>query len=96
MFFSALRLDSYGAGKQPAVFDEPSTIMLEQIRTIDKNRVSGSLGKISLKEMMNVDKVLISLYICSGQHLYFISILKRLHVDSNCQHVLRYIQVSAS
>ena len=32
--------------------------MLEQLRTIDKDRVLGYLGKISPKEMLNVDKAL--------------------------------------
>lgn len=45
--------------KENATFDEPSTIMLEQLRTIDKNRVLGYLGKIPPKEMLNVDKALI-------------------------------------
>ena len=44
--------------KENAAFDEPSTIMLEQLRTIDKNRVLGYLGKIPQKEMLNVDKAL--------------------------------------
>lgn len=44
--------------KENAAFAEPSTIMLEQLRTIDKNRVLGYLGKISPKEMLNVDKAL--------------------------------------
>ena len=44
--------------KENAAFDEPSTIMLEQLRTIDKNRVLGYLGKIPSKEMLNVDKAL--------------------------------------
>ena len=44
--------------KENAAFDEPSTIMLEQLRTIDKNRVLGYLGKIPPKEMLNVDKAL--------------------------------------
>ena len=41
-----------------SAFDEPSTIMLEQLRTIDKNRVLGYLGKIAPKEMLSVDKAL--------------------------------------
>lgn len=44
--------------KENAAFAEPSTIMLEQLRTIDKNRVLGYLGKIPPKEMLNVDKAL--------------------------------------
>ena len=44
--------------KENAAFDEPSTIMLEQLRTIDKNRVLGYVGKIPPKEMLNVDKAL--------------------------------------
>lgn len=41
-----------------AAFDEPSVIMLEQIRTIDKERVVGYLGKITAKDMLGVDRAL--------------------------------------
>lgn len=44
--------------EENTAFDELSMIMLEQLRTIDKDRVLGYLGKISLKEMLNVDKAL--------------------------------------
>ena len=44
--------------KENPAFTEPSVIMLEQLRTIDKNRVLGYLGKIPPKEMLNVDKAL--------------------------------------
>ena len=37
---------------------DPMLSMLEQLRTIDKDRVLGYLGKISTKEMLNVDKAL--------------------------------------
>ena len=37
---------------------DPMLSMLEQLRTIDKDRVLGYLGKISPKEMLNVDKAL--------------------------------------
>ena len=41
-----------------AAFDVPSTIMLEQLRTIDKSRVLGYLGKIAPREMVNIDRAL--------------------------------------
>ena len=33
--------------------------MLEQLRTIDKNRVIGYLGKITAKDMLGVDQALV-------------------------------------
>lgn len=52
------KFPAHYAVKDNSAFEEPSTIMLEQIRTIDKKRVLGYLGKIDAKEMMGVDKVL--------------------------------------
>ena len=52
------KFPAHYAVKDNSAFEEPSTIMLEQIRTIDKKRVLGYLGKIDVKEMMGVDKVL--------------------------------------
>lgn len=45
--------------KENPAFTEPSMIMLEQLRTIDKNRVIGYLGKIAAKDMVGVDRALI-------------------------------------
>lgn len=33
--------------------------MLEQLRTIDKNRVIGYLGKITAKDMLGIDQALV-------------------------------------
>lgn len=52
------KFPAHYAVRDNSAFEEPSTIMLEQIRTIDKKRVLGYLGKIDAKEMMGVDKVL--------------------------------------
>lgn len=41
-------------------FTEPSVVMLEQIRTIDKSRVERYLGKITRSEMYGIDKALLS------------------------------------
>ena len=46
--------------KENPAFTEPSMIMLEQLRTIDKNRVIGYLGKIAAKDMVGVDRALIA------------------------------------
>lgn len=53
------KFPAHYAVKDNSAFEEPSTIMLEQIRTIDKKRVLGYLGKIDAKEMIGVDKVLL-------------------------------------
>ena len=45
--------------KNPA-FTEPSVVMLEQLRTIDKSRISSYLGKATQKEMQDMDKALIT------------------------------------
>ena len=39
-------------------FSEPSVVMLEQIRTIDKNRILRYMGKISLQDMIGVENTL--------------------------------------
>ena len=41
-------------------FSEPSVVMLEQIRTIDKKRIEGYLGKATRSEMLGIDKALIA------------------------------------
>ena len=40
-------------------FGEPSIVMLEQIRTIDKERVQSYLGKIAPKDMLGIDRALL-------------------------------------
>ena len=37
----------------------PSLVLLEQLRTIDKNRVIGYLGKITAKDMLGIDQALV-------------------------------------
>ena len=39
-------------------FTEPSVVMVEQIRTIDKSRIGSYLGKASSSEMKGIDKAL--------------------------------------
>lgn len=41
-------------------FSEPSVVMLEQIRTIDKKRIEGYLGKATKSEMLGIDKALLA------------------------------------
>lgn len=41
-----------------SALDEMSIVLLEQIRTIDKSRVRGFLGKATRKEMADIDKAL--------------------------------------
>lgn len=41
-------------------FSEPSVVMLEQIRTIDKQRIEGYLGKATKSEMLGIDKALLA------------------------------------
>lgn len=38
---------------------EPSIVLLEQIRTIDKKRIKSYLGKTTKKELLGIDKALI-------------------------------------
>ena len=39
--------------------DEPSVVLLEQLRTIDKRRVREYLGRTSKREMLAIDKALV-------------------------------------
>ena len=41
-------------------FSEPSVVMLEQIRTIDKMRIEGYLGTATQSEMLGIDKALLA------------------------------------
>ena len=43
--------------KNPA-FHEPSIVMLEQIRTIDKQRIDSYLGKVTSNEMHQIERAL--------------------------------------
>ncbi len=45
--------------KNNEAFSEPSVILLEQIRTIDKKRIKSYLGKTTKKEMLGIDKALL-------------------------------------
>ncbi len=49
----------YLIGSNPA-FSEPSVVMLEQIRTIDKQRIASYLGKATKNEMQGIDKALLT------------------------------------
>lgn len=40
-------------------FTEPSIVLLEQIRTIDKKRIKSYLGKTTEKELLGIDKALL-------------------------------------
>lgn len=40
-------------------FAEPSIVLLEQIRTIDKKRIKSYLGKTTEKELLGIDKALL-------------------------------------
>ena len=40
-------------------FAEPSIVLLEQIRTIDKTRIKSYLGKTTEKELLGIDKALV-------------------------------------
>lgn len=46
--------------RENSAFTGPSMIMLEQIRTIDKDRVIGYLGKVSRKDMTGIDHALMT------------------------------------
>ena len=46
--------------KNNPAFSEPSVVMLEQIRTIDKQRIEGYLGKATKSEMLGIDKALLA------------------------------------
>ncbi len=45
--------------KENPALDEPSVVLLEQLRTIDKRRVREYLGRTSKREMLAIDKALI-------------------------------------
>ena len=50
-------------------FSEPSIVMLEQIRTIDKCRIEGYLGKASQREMKEIGNALmISMALAEEKH----------------------------
>ncbi len=49
----------YLIGSNPA-FSEPSVVMLEQIRTIDKQRIASYLGKATKNEMQGIDQALLT------------------------------------
>lgn len=40
-------------------FDETSVVLLEQVRTIDKQRIKSYLGKTTQREMLGIDKALL-------------------------------------
>ena len=46
--------------KNNPAFVEPSVVMLEQIRTIDKSRIECYLGRASQSEMAGIDKALLA------------------------------------
>lgn len=45
--------------KENPALDEPSVVLLEQLRTIDKRRVREYLGRTSKGEMLAIDKALV-------------------------------------
>ena len=45
--------------KENPALDEPSVVLLEQLRTIDKRRVREYLGRTSKREMLGIDKALV-------------------------------------
>lgn len=45
--------------KENPALDEPSVVLLEQLRTIDKRRVREYLGRTSKREMFAIDKALV-------------------------------------
>lgn len=46
--------------RENPAFTEPSVIMLEQIRTIDKDRVIGYLGRVPQRDMTGIDRALMT------------------------------------
>ncbi len=46
--------------KSNPAFAEPSVVMLEKIRTIDKSRIERYLGRASQSEMTGIDKALLT------------------------------------
>ena len=45
--------------KENPALDEPSVVLLEQLRTIDKRRVKEYLGRTTKREMLAIDKALV-------------------------------------
>lgn len=45
--------------KENSAFGEPSIVQLEQIRTIDKERIVRYLGKITPRDMVGIDRALL-------------------------------------
>lgn len=45
--------------KHNDAFDEASVVLLEQVRTIDKQRIKDYLGKTTQREMLGIDKALL-------------------------------------
>lgn len=45
--------------KENPALDEPSVVLLEQLRTIDKRRIREYLGRTSKREMLAIDKALV-------------------------------------
>ncbi|OUQ36590.1 type II toxin-antitoxin system PemK/MazF family toxin [Massilimicrobiota timonensis] len=45
--------------KENPALDEPSVVLLEQLRTVDKRRVREYLGRTSKREMLAIDKALV-------------------------------------
>lgn len=52
------RLPTHYLIKNNDAFTEPSIVLLEQLRTIDKKRVKAYLGKTTEKEQLGIDKAL--------------------------------------
>ena len=48
----------YFIGRQGGLY-EPSMVLLEQIRTIDKTRIEGYIGKLSRSSMEEIDDILL-------------------------------------
>ena len=61
--------------ENPAI-TEPSVIMLEQIRTIDKERVIEYLGKISQRDMTGIDRALMTSLSLNSENTVIKYILK--------------------
>ena len=45
--------------KNNSALDETSIVLLEQLRTIDKQRIIEFLGRVSKNDMLGIDKALI-------------------------------------
>ena len=53
------QLPTHDLLKENPALDEPSVVLLEQLRTIDKRRVREYLGRTSKREMLAIDKALV-------------------------------------